>query len=275
MESKWNILAIWPEYPNLSQYHNIDARQLYDTTLNYMPLRGQEATRTGIVRALSHGSFNILEIVTHGENGSINLTDGLVSPGWWGRLAQTYPLELVVMLACESSTPIAQNVTQALLNAGVNYVISADRQLDAMDAIKFTSIFYSNLVKGQTIKEAYNWARLVMTQPSIEMVKLHERKIVTENKDDAEMDDKTIKILLDLLKEVKDTQQEQWKEIIEIKSNVRSLKDVSEIRLDKLEKRPLSAFNRDVREMLIVGCFVTLILSILVDNAIHWFSTLF
>lgn len=167
------ILAVWPAHYDLGAYHDLDSRQMYDSGLEYTALRGKEATRLGLVRELQRREYNALEVLTHGEEGQILLSDGRTEAGWWGRLAAEYPLRLVVFLACESSAPHVFNATDALIQAGVESVIAADRLLLAADAVHFASVFYSGLAAGLSVEDAFDRARLVMSRESAEMVRLH------------------------------------------------------------------------------------------------------
>lgn len=179
--NEWRILAVWPEFDNLRQYHDLDARQLYDSGLEYTALRGQEASRAGLVRELQRHEYNVLEVLSHGENGQILLSDGHSEAGWWSRLVGEYPLRLVVFLACESSAPQQLSVTDAILRAGGEYVVAADRKLLAWDAVRFASLFYGALANGESIEDAFARARLVMPRESAEMVRLHGGKKKSRN----------------------------------------------------------------------------------------------
>jgi hypothetical protein len=176
MSAPWNILAVWPEHETLRVYHDLDSRQLYDTGLAYTALRGADASRAGLARELQEGDYNVLEVLTHGENGQVHLQDGLTEPGWWGRLARNHPLVLVVFLSCETASPRQNNATRALLRAGVDYVVAADRQLLALDAVNFATLFYSSLADGLSVEDAFAQSELVMPRASAEMVRLHTSK---------------------------------------------------------------------------------------------------
>lgn len=173
---QWKILAVWPSYDNLGEYHKKDARQLYDTGLEYTALFGADATRAGIARELQNGNYNILEVLAHGDNGIIHLHDGPTEPGWWSRLATSHPIHLVVFLSCETSSPRQNNATKSMLRAGVDYIVSADRKLEAHDAVAFASLFYSSLADGLDIEAAFVQAELTMTRESAEMLRLHTPK---------------------------------------------------------------------------------------------------
>lgn len=170
------VLGIWPTpvgQPLLDQAG--EARALYDAGIEYVALRGAAATRGGVVREWERLHPLIVEIGSHGKAGAIWLTDGATSPGWWARLARTYPPRLMVLLACESSAQDKLNVADALFAAGVAAVVSVDATLGDADAVLFAEMLYQHLAAGDPLAFAVERAKLVLSDPGAEMVRVRER----------------------------------------------------------------------------------------------------
>lgn len=167
------VLAVWPTHGDIASYQSMDARQLYDSGLDYTALRDADATRAGLVRQLRRNNYNVLQVMTHGQNGEILLTDGVVEPGWWERLLEGQNIWLAVLMACESASPAHHNAADAMLRSGVPYVVAVDRRILAMDATNFVAMLYSLLADGASIEEAVEQAKLVVPRESAEMIRLH------------------------------------------------------------------------------------------------------
>jgi hypothetical protein len=172
------VLAIWPTNGPALPGQDEERRAMYDTAARYTALRGDDATRNGVLRTLERQAFDIIQIGAHGsEEGAIFLNDGEASPGWWSRALQRHAgqLRCMVLLACHSDEATRYNLADALLSAGVPAVIGvANSVLDA-DASAFARMFYEQLARGGTLDLAVDIAKLAMSDNGADMVTLRKR----------------------------------------------------------------------------------------------------
>lgn len=147
------VLAIWP-YKDLAVEHERDA--IYNAGFEYYALYGTEAIRSRIIEALRIHRSNTIEVGSHGtEKGIYLYNDDLAEPGWWTRIVQQYPVQIVVLLSCASRA-----VGEAILNAGVRYVVAGMREIEDEAAGQFAIMFYKSLSYGMPVEEAFTDAKL-------------------------------------------------------------------------------------------------------------------
>jgi hypothetical protein len=173
------VLAIWPTVAGArpTGVTDIDSA-LYDAGIDYITLQGEAANRDEIVREWARIEPDVVEVMTHGKDGKIYLSDGPTRPGWWGRLASDHPPLLMVLLACETSQSGAIDVSDALVREGVTAVITVSASILVTDATKFARSFYTYLGEDGDIQHAFDRAKLTMTDEGAQMLRLRQRKEV-------------------------------------------------------------------------------------------------
>jgi hypothetical protein len=174
---KMVVLGIWPVAPgqaSLDQQAEADA--LYDAGYTYVALRGARATRAGVIWEVDRLHPTILQVGGHGDKDGIMLSDGIAEPGWWAELVTGREIDLVVLLSCDSSQQDEYNISDALIRARVNAVISCDDKIGDIDAVRFTQMLYSRLAEGALLSEAVRRAKLAISRKSGEMIRLREGK---------------------------------------------------------------------------------------------------
>ena len=87
--------------------------------------------------------------------GGILLSDGLAEPGWWAEVGGLANIQLVVLMACESS-----DVADALIREGIPAVISVRREITERSAIQFVIGFYEAIRSGMSLARAVKVAAL-------------------------------------------------------------------------------------------------------------------
>lgn len=171
------VLAIWPTNgPRLAGQED-ERRILYDTNVAYTALRGDDATRNGVLRTLERQPFDVIQVGGHGAEGSILLTDGEAAPGWWARAfkRQSTGIRCMVLLACSTNEATRYNVADALLSAGVPAVVAVADEIQDSDAIAFARMFYEQLARGAELSQAVGLAQLSMSDAGAEMITLRQR----------------------------------------------------------------------------------------------------
>lgn len=169
------VLAIWPTpagQPGLDQSAESDA--LYNAGYGYVALRGIYANRAGVILEIDRVRPDIIQIGGHGTGDGILLTDGNAEPGWWGQVVSGRNIQLILLLSCESSQQDEVNVSDALVRAGVQAVISCDAKIDDADAVKFTELLYAKLSEGLPLASATRRAKLGVSRNAAEMIRLRE-----------------------------------------------------------------------------------------------------
>jgi len=171
------VLAIWPLTSMPLSGQEDERRILYDTLVSFTVLRGDDATRNGVLRTLERQQFDVVQVGSHGQEGSIFLTDGEASPGWWARAFQRQSGNILcmVLLACSTNEAGRYNVADALLGAGIPAVVAVSSQLRDEDAIAFARMFYEQLARGASLPAAFNFAQLSMSDAGAEMITLRRR----------------------------------------------------------------------------------------------------
>lgn len=176
------VLAIWPTQQGMNPPGADEADSgLYDAGIDYLALVGPDAIRDGVVREWARIEPDIVEIMTHGMEGLIYLTDGPTSPGWWGRLAADHQPRLLLLLSCESSQSAALDIPDALIRAGVQAVIVASDRLLVADAVRFARRFYAELASDNDIAHAFERARLTMTDEGARMIRLRQNRDISSD----------------------------------------------------------------------------------------------
>lgn len=171
------VLAIWPgNGPRLAGQED-ERRILYDTNVTYTALRGDDATRNGVLRTLERQVFDVIQIGGHGAEGSIMLSDGEAAPGWWSRAfkRQSTGIRCMVLLACSTNEATHYNVADALLSAGVPAVVAVADEIQDSDAAAFARMFYEQLARGAELSQAVGLAQLSMSDAGAEMIALRQR----------------------------------------------------------------------------------------------------
>jgi hypothetical protein len=170
------VLAIWPTLvgANPEGVTEVDSA-LYDVGIDYIALQGADATRDNVVREWGRIEPEIVEVMTHGREGRIYLTDGPTRPGWWGRLARDHQPRLLLLLACETARVGTVDIPDALLREGVAAVIAVSDSILVTDAIRFAHAFYAELAENPDIEHAFERARLTMTDEGAQMLRLRLR----------------------------------------------------------------------------------------------------
>ena len=170
------VLAIWPTLAGANPEGADEADSaLYDAGIDYIALQGEDATRDNVVREWGRVEPDIVEVMTHGKDGKIYLTDGPTRPGWWGRLVLDHPPRLMLLLACEVAQAGAIDIPDALIREGVAAVIAVDDRLLVTDAIRFARTFYAELSQDGNISHAFERARLTMSDEGSQMIRLRQR----------------------------------------------------------------------------------------------------
>lgn len=169
------VLGIWPEPPAgdavLNQQGEKDA--LYNAGFSFVELSGDSANVDGVVREMDRSSPRILEIGCHDDgNGNPVLSDGVTEPGWWADVVTDHDILLVVLLYCRSNQQDRLNVSDALLRAGVQNVISFNKPVADVQAIKFSRLLYQKLSEGMPIDRAVLRAKLVVNRATRDMIRL-------------------------------------------------------------------------------------------------------
>lgn len=170
-----SILAIWPVaagQPSLDTTGEADA--LYNNGYTYTPLRGAQANRVGVLLELDRVHPTIIQVGGHGTTEGILLSDGVAEPGWWAAAVAGRDVELMVLLSCHSSQQDEINISDALIRAGVQAVVSCDDAIEDGAAVKFTEMLYSYLSQGVPLALAVRRATLGVSRKNAEMIRLRE-----------------------------------------------------------------------------------------------------
>lgn len=160
------ILAIWPTINGANQKGERDA--IYNAGFDYQALWAVHATKAHILRELRKDGYSILELGAHGlEDGTIHLYDGPVLPGWWQRALTGRQMRVAVLLACYSDA-----LADAMLRAGVQFVVATVGAIQDEAAVAFAKAFYAGYADGLDVESAVNDARLVLPLDQAEMIVL-------------------------------------------------------------------------------------------------------
>jgi hypothetical protein len=157
-ERNINVLAIWPHSDADPLNVSDEAEGLFNSGVSYDALTGS-IERRDVVRMLRRGKYNVLQVDAHGTKQYIYLNDDTPTlPGWWARLVKDHDIDLVVLMACNSDSSMADG----LLRNGVNAVITVDGDIKDAAAVDFVTALYENLASGDSLKFAVERAKLVM-----------------------------------------------------------------------------------------------------------------
>lgn len=148
-----------------------DADALYQSGLDAFALSGSGATRDAVVREWRRIRPSVVVVGGHGKDGQIYLSDGPSSVGWWQRIIRLHAPELVLLMACESSTSAHLDIPDALLRAGVKDVIAINASVLDTDAVLFERIFFENLLEPMSVSAAYDIARLSLPDDGAAMMR--------------------------------------------------------------------------------------------------------
>lgn len=169
------VLAIWPDTPGQQPLdQTAEAEAIYAVGLDYIALDGAEATRDAVVREWSRRRPNIVVVGAHGLDGEIYLSDGPTRIGWWTRLVRRHAPQLVLMMACESSSSAKFDIPDAMIRAGVQAVIAVSDSILDTDAILFERVFWENYTSPMPVTDAVDIARSVLSNEGSQMVVLLE-----------------------------------------------------------------------------------------------------
>lgn len=175
---KLNVLAVWSSAGGQFLDFTKEQKGLRDANVNLVILKDADANRQAFVRQLNKQEFDIVQISAHGNNGSVVLSDGEATPGWFSRaLAESAStIQCVVLLACKTSDPSAWSVSDALISIGIPYVIGVSGDITNSDAISFTNMLYELISRGSTIEHAFDQARLIVSTEASDMLRLFKGK---------------------------------------------------------------------------------------------------
>ena len=159
------VVAVWPDGTGLDL--ESEQRALYDAGINVVPVFGA-LTRASIVNAVKSAKPDILQISSHGsgENLSaevgydpavVQVADGITS-GWLLNLLSKSSVRLLALMNC-SSVELARSVVGS--NA-VDAAVATTRDINDADAVAFVAEFYKMLCSGETVRSAFETARLVL-----------------------------------------------------------------------------------------------------------------
>lgn len=175
VEQRLRVLAIWssaPGYPALDQTG--EANALYNVGLDYLDLRGTDATRDAVVREWLRLKPDIVQVGAHGEQGNILLSDGSTRVGWWLRLVKRHCPRLIMLLSCESSSSGMFDIPEAFTRAGVAAVIAVSDKILDSDAVLFARVFYENFTVPMPVAAAVEIAKLTVSDEAAQMIRLRE-----------------------------------------------------------------------------------------------------
>jgi hypothetical protein len=130
-------------------------------------IRFEIAIPENLARLLSQQEFDVLHFTGHGGRGALAFEDGrggvyVLDPDrleWLTAPGGRAPFRLAFLSACHS-----ESVAQALLAVGVPHVVAIDYEQPVRDvaARTFARNFYSPLLAGRTVREAFDGACAVV-----------------------------------------------------------------------------------------------------------------
>lgn len=169
-EGKVKVLGIWPHLDNSPLNQTEERAVIYNAGIDYISVSGKEVTKDRIFREFRRDGISILEIGAHGTPEGIPLADGLSEAGWWERVirGKGRPIRVAVLLACHSD----YSITDALLRAGVSYVIAVDGEVKDTTAVAYAKAFYTNYAEGLDVEQAHEYALLVIDRHEAEAFRL-------------------------------------------------------------------------------------------------------
>lgn len=173
--SEFSVLGIWPDAPGqppLDTQGEADA--LYNAGYAYTALRGPRANRAGVILEIDRVRPTVIQVGGHGNSEGILLSDGVAEPGFWGQVVAGKGIALMVLLSCDSSQQDEINISDALVTAGVQAVVSCDDQIADADAVRFASLLYGGLANKMTLSRAVQRAKLSVSRKAAEMIRLRE-----------------------------------------------------------------------------------------------------
>lgn len=169
------VLAIWPTTPGQPPLNQrAEAEAIYAVGVDYFALIEADATRDSIVREWQRRRPNIVVVGAHGHNGEIYLSDGPSRIGWWQRLVRLHPPQLVLMMACESSSSAKFDIPDAMLRAGVAAVVAVSDSILDTDAVLFERVFWEQYMAPMSVEDATDIAKSVLSNEGAQMIVLLE-----------------------------------------------------------------------------------------------------
>jgi hypothetical protein len=119
--------------------------------------------------ALQEGSYNLLLVVSHSGNGQLMISQDVYIQGEnLGRLLSQHCVQTCVLMSCES-----EDFAKAISGAGVVNVISTEAPLNNEIARKFTREFFRELVRSNSARRAFDYARSRLTTTEAAIFLLH------------------------------------------------------------------------------------------------------
>lgn len=169
-EGRVKVLGIWTHLDQAPLDQDGEKGAIYNAGIDYVAISGKKATKDAIFRELRRDGISILEIGSHGTKEGILLEDGLAEAGWWERIirGKGRPVRIAVLLACHSD----YSITDALLRAGVGYVIAVNGEIKDSTAVAFAKAFYANYAEGLEVEQSYEYALLVIDRTEAECFRL-------------------------------------------------------------------------------------------------------
>ena len=171
------VLGIWPNVPEAAKLNiksEIDA--IFNSGFDYTEIT--DVTRQTLVDEVRRKEYIIAHIGAHASREGILISgNDILRPGWWAKLFEDSTIYIVVLLACESL-----EISDALYDAGIDYVIGIRSQIADSEAVKFAETFYKQLRrefiehgKGASIEKAFATAQLVVSTEYANMITLRHR----------------------------------------------------------------------------------------------------
>lgn len=174
-QERLSVLAIWPHTPGQQLLdHEGEGAAIYAVGLDYIELSGAGATRDAVVREWARVKPDIVVIGAHGLDGEIYLSDGTSRIGWWQRLVRRHAPQLVLLMACESSTSAHFDIPDAFVRAGVGNVIAIDDKILDTDAVQFERVFFENYMAPMPVADAVDIAKSTLSDKGAAMIRLLE-----------------------------------------------------------------------------------------------------
>lgn len=151
------LLAIWPSSVGDLDLNREDAQIWTKATTYHYEVLDVNVTRERVILYLNDLRPYLVHVGSHATVEGVQLDDGIASPGWWGRVMQLYPPEIVFVNACSS-----EEVVQAIYEAGVPNVVGYRTEVLDNVAIAVARNFYHWINRGLDIRDAIERTRLAL-----------------------------------------------------------------------------------------------------------------
>lgn len=147
--SRLNILLVAPDHPDLPNVAAETAaiRQNHEVVALLGPVRDAD-----IARAVQNGPYDIIWFATHGNEGGVLLSDGLLSIDGVGQYARHAAL-------CVLNTCSSENVAISIISGGDTDMICTIGDVRDTDAQRFGILLSGELTRYDDFHDAYLRAR--------------------------------------------------------------------------------------------------------------------